>query len=262
MKNATEQAKALDDLLASLPEGVAPEFAEARDPAAVLVLSFLMWEATTDQALKAYAKLRERVVDFNDLRMNMAHETIEIIGKNYPMALDRARRLRAALRHIYNRQHEVSLEAVGEMGRREARKYVESLDGIVPYVSARVLLLSFGAHAMPADERLCSALLDAGVIDEEADDDGDAASLSAWLTRQIKSADGVEAHFKLQAYADEHGGSGRRRSSSKKKTKTTTKRKKKSAASGSRNSKKTGGSTKKKTTTKRKKKSAARKTKA
>ena len=236
MKNATEQAKALDDLMASLPEGTAPEFAEARDPVAVLVLSFLMWEATTDQALKAYAKLRERIVDFNDLRMNMAHETIDAIGPGYPLALERSRRMRAALRHVYNRQHEVSLEAVEEMGRREARKYIESLDGIVPYVSARLLLLSFGAHAVPADDRLCNALAEAGVVEDDAD--GDAATLSAWLTRQIKSADGVEAHFKLQAYADEHGGSTRKRTTKK------TKRKKKTSSGGSRNAakKKASGS--------------------
>lgn len=223
MKNATACAKKLTSLLKKLPAVEPAEApAEERDPIDVLIESALMADATGDKARAAFTKLMAGVVDRNDLRVSMPHELVEIIGSRYPQGADRCQRLRAMLREIYLREHAVSLESVASLGKREVRKYIESLDGITPYVSARVLLLCYGVHAIPVDEQLRRRLIDAGAADESAE----AAELSSWLSRQIKAADGLAAHLALQAWVETtpakkssaRGKSGGRRASTAKKT--------------------------------------------
>ena len=65
----------------------------------------------------------------------------EIIGPRYPLALNRAQRLRAHhAPHLSARaRHDADKQSSG--GKRDVRKYLESLEGIVPYVTNRVLLL-------------------------------------------------------------------------------------------------------------------------
>ena len=220
MKNATQCAKKLNTLLKKLPPAEPPEFPDQDDPIAVLVLSFLLWESTVSKAGAAYNKVCERIVDFNDLRVSMPHEIAEFLGGRYPMALERAQRLRATLRHTYHREHDASIERLRTMGKREVRKYLRSLDGVSPYVADRVTLLCFETHCIPVDQRLRRALAREGVCDEEMD----IADLSTWLTRQVKSSEGRHTHLVLQEWADEHGGV-RPPGSTRTKSKTTTRRK-------------------------------------
>ena len=69
-------------------------------PVAVLVMSFLMWQATSVKAAAAFDRLSDATVDFNDLRVTLPHEIVDLIGPRYPMALERAERLRTVLRDV------------------------------------------------------------------------------------------------------------------------------------------------------------------
>lgn len=226
MKNATQCAKRLAALLKKLDTNQQSQLPDNDDPIAVLVQSFLMWEASTAKAIGAYENICSSVVDFNDLRVCMAHETVDIIGPRYPRALDRCQRLRAVLRDIYSREHAVNLDSLASMGKRDVRKYLESLEGMVPYVSARVLLLSFQAHAVPVDDQLRTQLIEAGAADTSVENE----ELATWLERQIKASDGESTHHALQAWIDEVGASPA--SSSKKRTKKKKKTSTKSASNG------------------------------
>lgn len=201
MKDAAKSTKQFTTLMKRLGPIEPPEFPDAEDPIAVLVLSFLMWESTTDKAITAYAALHRHIVDFNDLRVCMPQEIAELIGSRYPRALDRCQRLRATLRDIYSREHVVSLDGIHKLGKREIRRYMESLEGIVPYVASRVVLLSFQGHAIPVDDQLRTNLIEAGVADEGVE----APELASWLERHILASEGIPAHHTLQAWIDAGG---------------------------------------------------------
>jgi hypothetical protein len=66
------------------------------------------------------------------------------------------------------------------------------------YVTASVMLLSFGGHAMPVDSKLVTLLADEGVVSP----DTDPPSVESLLLRQIKAGDGFDAHLVLQAWSD------------------------------------------------------------
>ena len=201
MKNATECGRKLNALIKKLPETAPPEFPAADDPIAMLILSSLMAETSTERALTAYGRLLESIVDFNDLRVSMPHEVVGYIGSRYPRAQERCERLRRVLRHIYLREHCICLDRLREEGKRDGRKYIESLEGMTPYVSSCVMLLCFDAHAMPVDEQLRDRLVAAGAADEQAD----VTAVSTWLARQVKAGDGARVHHKLQAWIDRVG---------------------------------------------------------
>ena len=208
MKKADDAGRNFSALLRKLGKSGPPPPAQ-QDSVDVLIMSFLLWNCTSAKAKTAYRRIQQRVVDFNDLRVSMPGEIAEFFGGRYPQAQDRSQRIRAVLRHIYNREHAVSLQRLHSMGKREIKKYLRSLDGIVPFVADRVMLLCFGTRCIPVDENLYRALLEAGACQDTAD----LWELSSWLSRQIKASDAVQTHVALQTWVDRGGRQPRTRSS-------------------------------------------------
>ena len=196
MSAATD--KALNDLLKKLGTPAPPEFPDATEPVNVLVMSMLLWESSTSRALAAYEKLKEAMVDFNELRVCMPQELIDCLGVRYPLASERCQRLRASLNDVFRREHDVKLEHLRGAGKRDVKKYIESLDGITPYAAARVQLICFDSHAIPADEQLRGKLIATGVIE----DVHDVADVVNMLSRSVKPSDGLTAHYAFQQWVD------------------------------------------------------------
>lgn len=215
MKNAPVATKKFAALLKRIGSVTPPAFPTPEDPIAVLVMSFLLWESTTEKALAAYDRVMGNVVDFNDLRVCMPHETVEYVGVRYPRALDRAQRLRAVLRNIYLREHAVTLAKLSGAGKREARKYIESLEGMIPYVAARTAAICFDTHLIPVDDQLRTLL----IADDISDNSVENAELGGWLAAQVKAGEAAATHYALQSWVDsqmERSGGERRTTSSRK----------------------------------------------
>ncbi len=166
-----------------------------------LVFSMLVWEASTTQARAAYKRLHEMFVDYNDLRAAIDDEIAHVIGEKYPLGADRARRLRAALNDIYRRQHGVTLVHLTELSKRDARAYLESIEGVPIFASHRVLLGELGVHAIPVDERLRDLLAEEGVVDQASDVGG----ATSFLERNIHADESLATAAALQEWSDEHG---------------------------------------------------------
>lgn len=166
-----------------------------------LLVSMLLWDATTSQARHACKRLHEHLVDLNDLRVCVPEETAEILGEKYPAGPERALRLRSLLGDIYNREHAVQLSNLEALGKREARAYLESLEGVTHFAAARTFACALSGHAAPVDNRLRELLVTEGV----ASDDMNCIALSAWLERSIGADDMPETIAALQAWADEEG---------------------------------------------------------
>jgi hypothetical protein len=173
-----------------------------REPEWELVYCFLLWEGLTSRANAAIKRLEDHHADINELRVSRLEDLVALIGKTYPHVEERTERLLLSLHDLYNREHAVSLAACVAMSKRDGRKYLESLDAIPPYVSARASLVILGAHAVPVDDRLLEMLIEAEVLDASTD----VERAIAKLERAIKSGDGPEAHDLLQAWAEDADG--------------------------------------------------------
>ncbi|MDX2115499.1 MAG: hypothetical protein SFZ24_07745 [Planctomycetota bacterium] len=197
--STNDHAKNLNSLLRSIKSAYeTPEIPE-RSVLDELVYSFLLWEAPTAKADAAYKRLSHHVVDHNELRVCRPAELAAVIGKTYPLAEERAQRLKATLQEIYIREYAVTLEKCSAMNKRDARRYLETLDGMPPFAAARVVLVRLGGHTVPVDEKLLVRLIDHEIV-EPADD---CAKASAVLERHVKADDALKIHLLLQAWAED-----------------------------------------------------------
>ena len=181
-----------------------PDFVRPRDPVAVLIHSWLLWEASTEQAEVAMRKLLDAFVDYNEIRVSLPHEKATVIGKRYPRLEERLHGIRRTLHSLYLARHALSFDHLEGKGKRDIKADIESLDGMHPFVAARILRLSFEVHALPADDQLSALLHEHGVIDEPVDPD----ELSSWLGSTVKSDDAIDVIVALQASIDEAWGKG------------------------------------------------------
>jgi hypothetical protein len=198
VKHSSPGAKNLSAVLKRFAKSPAPEFPDAADPVAVLIQSFFLWEATAAEARTAYAAMKDRFVDYNELRVSLPHEIARTLDLRDRRALDRCHRLRAVLTDIFKREHAVTLERLSQLGKRELRKYLDELEGMVPFVAARLALLCFDSHSIPVDERLRARLIEEGI----AEPGMDLNELSGWLSRHVKASQGPRVHYALQAWCD------------------------------------------------------------
>ncbi|USN99587.1 MAG: hypothetical protein H6810_02675 [Phycisphaeraceae bacterium] len=203
-RDATErdQARFFDDLAKRIEldehEPADPAPLPGDDPVVhELVRSFLMWEAPRPGVPAALAKLRESVVDFNELRVSLCEETAMLLGSRYPLARERCLRLRAALKEVFLRENGLTLVHLRDEPKRAARAYFDSLPGITGFVAARVALLSCEAHAFPLDSVLCDVLKAAGVVEKDCDTD----TASARLERAIRAGDALGCYRRLERFA-------------------------------------------------------------
>ncbi len=206
---AADPAKKLGQLLKKLksqhegelspprPSQPAPEWTEPL--VEELIFSFLCWEAGVPHARTAIRKLHEAVVDYNELRVTLPEELSHFFGPRYPRSLERAQRLRASLTDLYKREHAVTLAHLAQAPKREARLYLESLEGMPHYVAARVTLVTLGGHALPVDERILEALKAENAVEANATPE----TASAWLDRHIRAADALSSYLVLQSWTDE-----------------------------------------------------------
>lgn len=166
-----------------------------------LIFSMLMWEATRAQATAAMRRLGEHLVDLNELRVCFAQEIAAILGERYPRGLERAERLHAMLTEIYKREHGLNIDRLETLSKRDARTYLETLEGMCEYACARVILVGLGGHAMPCDERLRDHLASEGAMPEDLT----TVEACGWLERQVRAGEALGAHHVLQAWSDAQG---------------------------------------------------------
>ncbi len=221
MKNATEHAKKLRSLLRRTKAAPEPT-AQPQELLDLMVYAFLLWETTTRQADAAYNRLMRQVVDLNDLRVTDPDDLMLMVGERYSMLEQRIDHLRRALHAVYLSEHAMSLERINALGKRESRAFIEGLDGMVPFVSAYLLLHGLGAHAMPVDETLHAKLVREGAVHEDATIE----DAQGFLEHQVKAADGPKVALQLRTIG-ETGGSrpAKKAAPAKKTTKKTTKKK-------------------------------------
>jgi endonuclease III len=221
---STTDAAGIEALLKKLEkryknaEPSAPE--DAQDPVEHLLWSALLWDATPPKAREAYKRLIDAASDLNELRVMIHDEVVALLGPRYPHVDERAARIRMVLNDVYNREHAVSLEALARAPKREARKYLDELDGATTFISARTMAVGLGGHAIPVDETLRRRLIEEDLLDENAD----CATAAGSLERVIKASDGLKAIALFEAWTADESVARKPASGAKKTAKTSRKK--------------------------------------
>jgi endonuclease III len=199
VKHEPAQIKKLTSLIKKLKTRHKNVEAPPYDPTTQLIMAFLQADASRRKAEQAYSALMEHMVDNNELRVSHTDEIVEIIGDKYPRVYWRVERMRESLNEVYRREHDFKMVKAASLNKKEQRQYLDTLPGITPYAAASVMLLSFGGHAIPVDDKLNALLVREGAIDDGLS----CADAETLLLRQFKAGEqSVEAHLLLQAWSD------------------------------------------------------------
>ena len=173
-----------------------PTIAEPADPLRCLGAAILGAASTEAEAERAIDQLRSTMVDWNEVRVSSALEINKAIGATIPDGVARCKRLANALQAIYDRENRLSLDRLRSIGRREAKQYLEEINGVDEYVLASVLLWSLGGHAIPVNDRLLASLRDADVVHPSAD----RAEVQAFLERHVSAAEAKEFCMVMRSF--------------------------------------------------------------
>lgn len=200
MKDDSIYAKKFTALLKKIVKSYKATDVVQLEPTTQIIISFLEWNATAPMALEAHDQLMHSMVDNNDVRVSLPQEIVDLIGADYPLAQERACRMHETLNELFNREHDIIITSLKGKNKKQIKTYLETLPGITPYVIAQMLLLSYGAHAVPIDDHILALLKDEQVVHEDCT----LADAEAFCERHIKAADALQSHLAMRAWADEY----------------------------------------------------------
>jgi endonuclease III len=149
------------------------------------VTALLSVTGTPENGRRAYRRLCDRTVDLNEIRVSSTAEIAGVIKDLVPGSTVRAKALADTLNAIFRHEYRVDLSGLRSIGRREAKHYLEKLNGIDPYTTASVLLWSLGGHAIPVSGRLLEFLRANDLVAPESD----VAEIQSFLERHVSAND-------------------------------------------------------------------------
>ncbi len=197
MKGATEAAKRLKSFFNSLRSklGKVP-LQPTTDPITQILLGIFSRDVPEAKAREALDQLRSLVVDYNELRVIPPLEMSRYVGE-YPDVRLKCEDITRALNRIFALEHAVSLDRVKALPKKEILAYLDRVDGLDAYTRARVRLLGLGLHAIPLDEAMWHAAIEARIVDAKCEQD----EAQAFLERQIPEDQALEFFTLLRKHA-------------------------------------------------------------
>lgn len=220
MKEGTAYAVRLKKAYAKVRAAApTPEVGPLEDPLQCLALGVLGVTATEEASRVAVERLFESAVDWNEIRVSNPADISSVIGDLVPESLAASSRLVRALQALFDRENQLSLERIKTIPRREARQFLEELDGMDPHAVASVVLWGLGGHAIPVNDALLHALQAADLVHPEAT----RAEVQAFVERHVSADEAREFCIIMRTFAAKHAAKARRAESkaaaSKKKAK-------------------------------------------
>jgi hypothetical protein len=164
----------------------------------LFVHSYLLWQAPSTDAAQALKRLKAAFIDWNDMRVSLVGDIVDVIGLKHWRAHDRVSKLRDAMNGIFRREHKVCLDRLRTLMKKDAVSYMDTLPGMVPYVAHRVLLVGVDFHSVPLDEFGLQLLVQSGAIPAGMS----LAEAQSWVTRHVKAEEARDAHRALVAAVD------------------------------------------------------------
>ncbi len=200
MRGATRCAQRLKAVFNSLRSKLGKlSLPAAADPVTQCILGILSRDMPESKAREALDRIRNLVVDFNELRVVPPIELAEMVG-DYPDARLKCEDISRALNKIFALHHNITLEHLLQQPKKEVIAYLERIDGLEDYTRARIRLLGLQQHAVPLDEAMWAYARQQGIVDARCP----LGEAQAFLERQIADGDALEFFVLLnrQAWAE------------------------------------------------------------
>lgn len=168
------------------------------DPVEAVVYALLSEKVTERQAQTVWKRCWNHFLDLNDLRVARPDEIVEIYGKENQDIRNVGLTLANVLFSIFDKYHEVTLEPLRKLGKRQIRQELEAIKDISPFAVNYCLLTAFQAHAVPLTDKMVTYLKTNELVDPEAD----LGTIEGFLTKQISAKEGYTFYTVLRTESE------------------------------------------------------------
>jgi endonuclease-3 len=169
MANPTNKQRLLTLLFSALKKRYDPADPEPRPVFEQLLYSVCREATTRERADRAFASLRQRFYDWNEIRVSASRE-VETAIDDLPNAGARAQRLLSLLQEVFETTFSFDLESLHKKGLKQAAKQLARYQAANDYSVSWVLQNSLDGHSVPLDEPTLRLLRRLGLIEADQDD--------------------------------------------------------------------------------------------
>lgn len=199
MKDSKKYAKKLKKELDSLKKGQGevnvPSYS---DPIDAVIFAVLAEHIKSSTARTAVKKFQKHFVDHNDLRVSRTEEALDVLGGESSQLRVIAHSMSDVLNAVYSKFDTVSLMALTEIGKRQARKVLEEFEGITPFVVSYCFLTALNGHAIPITDKMIEYLRGLEFVHPKAK----THDIEGFLERQISVNNAYECYTLIRKAAE------------------------------------------------------------
>lgn len=168
MATTTNKQKILDHVLTALKKKYDVTESPARSVLEHLLYAIIREGTTTEKADVAFQTLKERFVDWNEIRVSTVQELCDAIGP-LPDVATRAQRLIGILQEWFEMTYTFDMEEIAKKGLKEGAKKISRLNDSNDFSVAWVMQHGLSGHAIPLDTATLRVLRRLGVLDGESE---------------------------------------------------------------------------------------------
>lgn len=202
MKNNKEYSPKIKSLYRSLKrEYSKPEKVVYDEPLEALIYGIISENMSESAAQSAIKGIASNFINFNDLRVSLEEEIVEVLGQDTPEIRHTVFVLKKVLANLFRKYDKVSLEALKKIGKRPAKKILEEMEGVSNFAVNYCMLTSLYGHAIPLTARMTEYLRSNELVHPEADEQ----EIEGFLARQISAANGYEFYALLRGHSESDG---------------------------------------------------------
>ena len=170
MATTTNKQRLLTQFFSALKDGAGDGGAEEGRPVfEQFVYGICRENATREQADAAFAGLRARFFDWNEVRVSSPREVEEALA-DLPDAELRAERIVSFLQEVFEATYSFDLEGLHKKGVKQAAKALSRYQAANDYIISWVVQQSLGGHAVPVDAPTLRCARRLGLLDTEIED--------------------------------------------------------------------------------------------
>ncbi len=194
MKDSKKYAQRISKLYKSLKTGSKISTRSFDDPVEAIVYAIVSENMDWTETKSMIRKMKRHFIDINDLRVSREEEIMDVLGETGDKTLKTASTMRQVLEAILVKHNVVSLNKLKEIGKRQAKKELEEIDGLSSFATNYCFLTSLGGHAVPLTDDMIEYLKDNDLVHPKSKD----SDIEGFLERQISAANAYKFYRLLK----------------------------------------------------------------
>ena len=164
-----------------------------------IVFAVISEYLSTKQAEKALKAFQNHFIDWNDLRVSLAAEIIEVLSSDTKETRLVAANVGYILQAIFAKYDCLIISGLKKAGKREIKETLEKLKSTSPFVVDYCMITVISGHAIPLTANMIEYLKDNDLVDAKSD----YHTIEGFLARQISAKDGYKFYCLLRQVSEQ-----------------------------------------------------------